>query len=146
MAPGIVGDNVGEVSVHLDVAPQRTARPIGALQTANPPRSVHIGNVDKGRLVVQPDDGVVATALRVGPAPHVIGADAWAAADLTYRKKRQQINVVALENTGAPVNTLEGLSEQGLEILGTTLPRRRSGREQQPTDDDDRRDPSRFPG
>ena len=96
------------------------------MEAANPHRSVRVGNIDEGGLVVHPDDGVVSAALRIGPAPHIIGTDARAAADVAHRQKRQQVDVVALKNAGTSVDALKGLAQDGRELLGATLRRRRA--------------------
>ena len=47
VAAGVVRNDVGEVSVHLDVPPQRPAGVIGALQAAQPNGLMNVGDIDE---------------------------------------------------------------------------------------------------
>jgi len=67
---GIVGDNVRMVPIDLDVAPD--GGPGFRGQSSKENRVLRVGNVNESDAVAHAHQGVLVTALRIGPSPDIV--------------------------------------------------------------------------
>ena len=95
-------------------------------EVAKPDRILRIGNVDKRRAVVEPDQGIFLSGIRIGPAPHVISVAGSRRAQLDQIKVPEQIDIVAGIAFNQAVHAFAGMARCRLE-RGST----RHGNQQQ---------------
>ena len=85
MLARVVRDDEHVVVVDLHVPPHGHVRSLRHRQATEVERRARVGHVDKGGLVRHTNEHDLATALGVGPTPHVIGVDAALGLHVTER-------------------------------------------------------------
>lgn len=117
------------VAVRLDVPPElRWRRARRLRQIADQHRIHRIRDVHERRAIVAPDQRVLATRLRIRPAPVVVGAHAAGViprAQHRDRHERQQLDVLAVERAHPAIRARPFLSGHRLQRVGRAQQRAR---------------------
>ena len=85
MLASTIGDNVGMVGTHLDIAPGGWARALVHVQCSDEDRIIRVGDIDERHLFGHAHKCIVSAGLRVGPAPDVVGGHPTATTHIPHR-------------------------------------------------------------